>query len=229
MLNALLSEIHRLRLFIRDATAEVERAPKVHKAHQTKIANLQKAATDAKDDLKKRKAHQLELESRLKAANQTLAKHEKQFNELTTQKEFSAKQADIDSTKLLIVSIEEEILVSMSEIEGLTAKIPALEAAVVKGQEDFATFEVESAERITRLKGDIATSTKKLVGLDAKIPAPSKAIYDRLIKSHGADGLAKVETTSCTHCRITLTQQQTSELQKDVFCCCNNCGRALYR
>ena len=52
MINALLKDIHRLRKLIRDANAEVEKAPKVHKAHQTKVAALQKAVADAKDELK---------------------------------------------------------------------------------------------------------------------------------------------------------------------------------
>ena len=40
MLNSLLHEIHRLRKLIRDAQAEIDRAPKLLKAHQTKLANL---------------------------------------------------------------------------------------------------------------------------------------------------------------------------------------------
>lgn len=229
MLNALLHEIHRLRKLIRDAKTEIDKAPKLLKAHQTKLANLQKAATDGKDELKKRKAHQMELESRLKAAGQTLAKHEKQFNDLNSPKEFAAKQADIDSTKALIAQIEAEILTCMTDIEERTAKLPALDAAAAKGVVDFASFEKEAAEKLARLKVEADAAMKKLALEDAKIPLPFKAQYERLVKAHGADGLAPVENNSCSACRINLTQQQMGDIMKERISSCQNCGKVLYR
>ncbi|WP_020474115.1 zinc ribbon domain-containing protein [Zavarzinella formosa] len=229
MLNALLHEIHRLRKLIRDAKAEIDKAPKLLKAHQTKLANLQKAASDAKDELKKRKAHQMELESRLKAAGQTLAKHEKQFNELSSPKEFAAKQADIDSTKTVIAQLETEILEAITDIEERTAKIPTLDAAAAKGVTDFATFEKEAAEKLARLKVEAADATKKLAEKDAQIPPAFKVQYERLVKAHGADGLAPVENNSCSACRINLTQQQMGDIQKERISSCQNCGKVLYR
>ena len=229
MLNSLLHEIHRLRKLIRDAQAEIDRAPKLLKAHQTKLANLQKAAADGKDELKKRKAHQMELESRLKAAGQTLAKHEKQYNELSSPKEFTAKQADIDSVKALIAGLEAEILTAMTDIEERTAKIPLLDAAAAKGVVDFAAFEKESSEKLVRLKTEAADATKKLAVQDAQIPPAFKAQYERLVKAHGADGLAPVENSSCSACRINLTQQQLGDITKERISSCQNCGKVLYR
>lgn len=229
MLNALLHEIHRLRKLIRDAKAEIERTPKVLKAHQTKVANLQKAAADSKDDLKKRKAHQLELESRLKAAGQSLAKHEKQYNELSSPKEFAAKQADIDSTKALISQLESEILEAMTDIEERTAKIPEFDAAVVKAAAELSTFEKDSVEKVARLKVESEDAIKKLAIEDAKIPPPFKAQYERLVKAHGADGLAPVENNSCSACRITLNQQQMGDILSERITTCQNCGKVLYR
>ncbi len=228
MINALLHEIHRLRKSVRDATGEIEKAPKVHKAHQTKVAALQKAAADAKDALKKLKAHQMELESRLKAAGTTLQKHEKQLDGFTDAKVIAAKGADIHSTKLVIGKVEDEILTTITDIEERTAKMPEFDAAAAKGVAAFAAYETESSERIARLKAEAAAATKLLAEQDAKLPAHAKVQYERLVKTYGADGLAAVENGNCTHCRIGLTQQQMGDLSNENFACCKNCGRAQY-
>src|SRR5687767_2848332 len=117
MLNPLLREIHRLRKLVRDAQAEVERGPRVLKAHQTKLAAQEKALTDAKDALKHRKADVLTGESTLKSLQQSLAKHEKQLDGLTGPKEMEAKQHDIANTRELIAKTEDEILTALSDVD----------------------------------------------------------------------------------------------------------------
>ena len=228
MINALLHDIHRLRKLIRDAHGEIEKAPKVHKAHQTKVAGLQKAAGDAKDELKKRKAHLMELESRLKAAGQTLQKHKDQYDKLSSPKEFAAKEADMHSTKLVIAKIEEEIFAAITDIEERTAKLPDVEAAAAAGAKTFAAYEAEAGERVARLKAEAAAAAKQLAAQDAKLPPHAKVQYERLMKTYGADGLAAVVNATCTHCRIGLTQQQMGDLSNENFACCKNCGRAQY-
>jgi predicted nucleic acid-binding Zn-ribbon protein len=229
MLSSLLHEIHRLRRFIRDAQAEIDRAPKVHKAHQAKVAAQEKALADAKDDLRKRKANILTGEAQIKSLNQALKKHEKQLEELSTPRDIEAKQHDIRNTKDLIAKQEDEILAGMTEVDERTAKLPELEAAVTKAKADFATYERESAERIQGLKGEAAAATKKLAEEEAKLPANIRGQYDRIVRAHGADSLAGVENQSCSHCRVGVTAQNLADLVgKSEFICCRNCGRGLY-
>lgn len=229
MLSPLLHEIHRLRKFIRDAQAEIERAPKVHKAHQAKVALQEKILADAKEDLKKRKANILTGEAQIKSLNQALKKHEKQLEELSTPRDIEAKQHDIANTKDLIAKQEDEVLVGMTEVDERTAKLPELEAAVAKAKADIATYEKESAERIERLKGEAAAAAQKLAVEEIKLPANIRGQYDRIVRAHGADALAPVENQSCTHCRVGVTAQNLADLvSKSELICCRNCGRGLY-
>jgi predicted nucleic acid-binding Zn-ribbon protein len=228
MLNALLRELHRNHKLIRDSKAEIERAPRVLKAHQTKLASIEKAFTDAKEELKKQKAHILTLESQIKSAQQTLAKNEKQLNNMTTQREIEAKQADIRTAQELIATTEDQLLQDMTEVDEKTAKLPEFEKNVVKGKADFATYEKDAAERLVRLQDELKTATKALAAKEAEIPAVMRNHYDRIIKAYGADALAAVESQSCSHCRVGVTGSQLLDLQRDSFLCCKSCGRALY-
>lgn len=229
MLSPLLREIHRLRKLIRDAQAEIERAPKVAKAHQTKLASQEKAVADAKEDLKKRKAGILTGEAQIKSLNQTLKKHEKQLDDLTAPRDVEAKQHDITNTKELIAKQEDELLAAMTEVDERTAKIPDLESALAKAKADFATFEKESAERLKMLKDEVATATATLAQEEAKLPAVIRPQYDRIVKAHGADSLAAVENNNCSYCRVGITSQNYNDLLKGSgFLICRNCGRGLY-
>src|SRR5262245_46416560 len=129
MLNPVLKELHRLRKLIRDAHAEIERAPKVLKAHQTRLANQEQALADRKDALKHRKADVRTGEASIKLFSQNLTKHEKQLDGLTEPRQVEAKQHDIANTKELIAKTEDDVLTAMSDVDERTAKLPELEAA----------------------------------------------------------------------------------------------------
>jgi predicted nucleic acid-binding Zn-ribbon protein len=229
MLNPLLRELHRLRKLIRDAQTEIDRGPRVLKAHQTKLAAHEKALADARDGLKHRKADVLTGEATIKSLTQNLARHEKQLDTLTDPRQIEAKEHDIANTKELIAKQEDDLLNAMSDVDERAARIPDLEAALVKAKGDFAAYEKEAAERIVRLKDELKVATAALAAEEAKIPPAIRGQYDRLVKAHGADAFAAVENQTCTHCRVGITTQGLADLrQGNEFICCRNCGRAQY-
>jgi uncharacterized protein len=229
MLNPLLKELHRLRKLIRDAQAEIDRGPRVLKAHQTKLAGQEKALADAKDALKHRRADVLTGEATIKSLNQSVARHEKQLDTLTDPRQIEAKEHDIANAKESIAKAEDELWTAMTDVDERTAKIPELEAALNKAKADFATYEKEAAERLVRLKDEVKSATAALAAEEAKIPSSIRGQYDRLVKAHGADALAPVESQSCSHCRMGITIQMYSDLQRGTeLIFCRNCGRALY-
>jgi uncharacterized protein len=229
MLNPLLRELHRLRKLIRDAQGEIDRGPRVLKAHQTKLATQEKAVADAKDALKHRKADVLTVESQIKSLTQSLAKHEKQLDTLTDPRQMEAKQHDIANTKAGIDKQEDELLNAMSDVDERAAKIPELEAAMTKAKAEFAVYEKEAAERMGRLKDEIKTATAALAAEESKIPAAVRGQFDRLVKAYGADAFAPVENQTCVHCRVGITQQTLADLRAgNEFICCRNCGRVQY-
>jgi uncharacterized protein len=229
MLNPLLKELHRLRKLIRDAQAEIDRGPRVMKAHQTKLATQEKAVADAKDALKHRKADVLTGEATIKSLNQSLGKHTKQLDSLTDPRQIEAKEHDIANTKELIAKTEDDLLAAMTDVDERTAKIPELEASLTKAKADFKVYEAEAAERLARLKDEVKAATAALTEEEKKIPPATKGIYERLVRAHGAEALAAVENQSCSHCRVGVTQQQMADLrQATEFHTCRNCGRLMY-
>ena len=229
MLSPLLREIHRLRKLIREAQSEIDRAPKVQKASQAKLAGVEKSVVDAKDELKKRKAGVLTAEARSNRLNQTLKKHEKQSEGLTSPRDIEAKSLDIKNTKDLIAK-QEERSISWPSLTSMSARQRSrFDASLVKARADFATFEKDVAERIGRMKEEVAAASKLLTAEEGKIPHHMRGQYDRLLKAHDADAVAAAENQSCSHCLAGITAHRFADIKKESeFICCRNCGRGLY-
>jgi uncharacterized protein len=225
---ALLQEIHRLRKHIRELNNEIERAPRVIKAHQAKLLKQEDGLKERKDSIKKLKVTLNDKEGSLKSANQQLAKYEKQQNEAGNPKEFEALQHEIAHTQGIRQKLEEEILTLMSQLDEANEKLPKQEQELAKGKEDFKTFEKDSADRIIRLKEEIKLAEGELAKVELNVPSSIRVHFDRLVKAYGPDAFAKVDNRACQHCHSTITSEMSSQLQKDTFICCKSCGRALY-
>lgn len=228
MIPTVLREIHRLRRHHRDLQTEIERLPRLLKAHQGKVAKQEQTLKQAQDDLKHLKVQAHDKEVNLKTTMQLLAKYEKQTNDMKSPKEVEAKEKEIATSKKTIEELEEQILLGLAEIDESTARIPQLDKAVKDAKAELAVFEKDSKERRQHLMAQVKLAEDELKKYETRLPATVRALYDRLIKSHGADALALVQKSSCGHCHTSVTAQNVNELYQGHFVCCNSCGRMLY-
>ena len=223
-------EIHRLRKHLRDLQSEIDRLPRVLKAHQAKIQKQEQALHDALEAIKRVKVDIHEKEVSLKATTQQLAKYDKQLNDMTTPKEITGKETEIRNAKALAQKLEEEILASMAGLDERVAAIPDFEKLVKQARAELAAFEGEAKERLARFMREKKLAEEELKKVEVQIPASVKNLFDRLVKAHGADALAEVreKDRACGHCHSTVTAQNINQLLQGHFLSCTSCGRMLY-
>jgi predicted nucleic acid-binding Zn-ribbon protein len=226
--TAVLRECHRLRRHLRDLQAEIDRGPRVLKAQQNKLAAEEQAYKDAYEAIKKLKLKQKDDEGALKQTEQQLDKFERQLLEVATMKEIQAKKSEIEQAKAKRGHYEDAVLAAITEIEERTAKLPEVEQRWATAQKDFARYQVDAKERMERLLADQKACEADLVKADAALPVEVKGLYNRLVKTHGPDGLAAVVGRSCQQCRSSITEQQRLDLSAGRFLMCTQCGRGLY-
>jgi uncharacterized protein len=227
-LPTMLRQIHRIRRHLRELHAEMERLPRLLKAHQAKIAKSELGLKEAQDGLKHLKISNHDNEVNLKATSQLLAKYERQLDDMTVPKEIDAKKKEIAGSKSLIAQLEEQILAGMAAVEEQAAKLPEMESAFKKAKSELAAFETESKERSSRLSKEVKLAEEELKKYEARLPATVKGAFERLVKAHGPEALAAVEKNSCGHCHTSVTIQMVNELSQGRFLFCNSCGRLLY-
>lgn len=228
LLTDIFRECHRLRKHIRDLQAEIDRGPRVLKARQETLEGERQEHHDHHEKIKKLKLKQRDDEGTLKQTDNRLAKLEDQLTGISVQKEYDAKKSEISQARAKKGELEDAILTTMTEIEEMTAAIPAVEKKWADAQKDFAEFQKEAAERMERLKADQEASRTALAKTEEGIPEEYRSRYDMIVKKHGPDALAGVKERICQGCRTKLTEQRQVEIRDGAFILCSTCGKMLY-
>jgi uncharacterized protein len=223
-----LRELHRLHRLIRDLKAETEKGPKLLRQQQMRLTRAEEAVKEGHETIKKLKVTSHEKEVELKAAHQQIAKYEKQRETAASKKELDAFEHEIAHNRQVCTKLEEEIFALLSNIDERTTKVPELDKVMVTAKKDLAGFEQEETQRQQRLAAELQRAEAELAELEKTLPSDIRAIYNRLISAHGAEGLAAVKDKTCTNCYGSLTLQHQRELDAGRFFLCKNCGRALY-
>jgi predicted nucleic acid-binding Zn-ribbon protein len=200
----------------------------VLKAKQDWLVQEEAVNKEAHEAVKRAKLKLKDDEITLKQTETSLDKHERQLFEVTTMKEIEAKRTEIANAKAKIGVLEEAILLGMTEIEDRTTNLPKDDKRWADAKAEFKQFEVDGKERYDRLLREQKTATDELAAAEATLPVEVKPTYDRLVKTHGPNGMAAVVGKSCQQCRANITEQQFLNLRSGHFFICPTCGRALY-
>ena len=225
---AILKELHRLRRFIKDLETKIEQAPRQLGIQQKKLANQEETFKAAQEHLKTLAMQIREKDGSIKATQTQNKKYEKQLEEAANKKEYDTLKVEIASEKAHIAKLEDEILAAMAEVEEKTAKLPEAEKIVQKARADFAQYEKDVQERLQRFAADKTKTQEELKAAEATLPEDVRSLYERHIAAKGLDTLSAVNGRVCAACYTEITSQMLSELKREMFMLCKNCGRMLY-
>ncbi len=225
---AILRQLHHLRRHAADLEARIEQAPKQLAIQQKKLANQEEAFKAAQEQLKRMMLDIREKEGSVKATQTQIKKYQKQLEEAVNKKEYDTLKVEIASEEKIIAKLEDEILALMGQHEEKAAQLPEAEKTVQKARADFAQFEKDHQERVARQVAEKVRTLEELKIVEATLPDDVRPQYDRLIAAKGMDTLAGVKGRICSACYTEITSQMLSELKRDVFMLCKNCGRMLY-
>jgi predicted nucleic acid-binding Zn-ribbon protein len=223
-----LKELHRLRRHIKDLETKIEQAPKQLGIQQKKLANQEEAFTQAQENVKGLTLQMREKEVSIKATQAQIQKYEKQLDGAANKKEYDTLKAEIAAEKSHIAKLEDEILTALADSEAKAALLPEAEKTVKKAQADFAQWDKDQKDRLQRFADDRAKSLEALKATEATLPEDIRSLYDRHIAAKGLDTLAGVNGRVCSACYTEITSQMLSELKREIFMLCKNCGRMLY-
>ncbi len=223
-----LRECHRLRRHLRELQAEIDRGPRVLQGQQATLEEARLAHKAHFDAITKLKVKQRTDETSLKEIETRLQKLETQLLGISVAKEMTAKQSEIKQAQAKKDELEESILTTIASIEQKTNDIPTVEKTWATAQADFATFEVEAADRLERLKNDQEQSRVALAKSEEAIPAAMKPKYDTLVKALGPEAMVAAKARVCQGCRRSLTEQKWTEVRNGAFYLCPHCGKIMY-
>lgn len=224
----ILKELHHLRRLIENLNEQIAEAPRKLSIQEKRLANQENNLTAAKEHLKSLASQIRDKEGSVKQTQVQIKKYEKQFDEAASKKEYDALKSEIAQERDHISKLEDEILAAMTESDEKTAQLPEVEKTTKKARDDFAQFKKDQEELLARYATEKTRAEESLKAAEASLPDDVRPQYQRIVAGKGTDALAGVQGRICAACYTEVTSQMLSELKREMFLQCKNCGRMLY-
>jgi uncharacterized protein len=178
-------------------------------------------------------------EDEIAVAQEHLKRYQQQINQVSTQREYGALLAEIDTSKAQISSAEERGIAAMERREEAERQLAAAREAFRDLDERY-TAELAKWESE---KPDIAARVERLEGaaevLKERIPRGQLAQFERIRERHGGEGLAPIQEIDrggrgprfwhCGACNYSVRPQVVVEIRNHgSLVQCESCKRILY-
>jgi predicted nucleic acid-binding Zn-ribbon protein len=221
-----LHELHQRAKALRDRLAS---GPKTLAVRQTTLANRmaqveleRKALQDAKVQAKKQEHLLQGIETKIDDLKTKL-------NLVKKNDEYKALQNQIAHDTSAKSKVEEEILVSMQEVETRTAALVKLEGEAKRFSGEVVALQQQIDNEALSQKAQLEELETAIIHAEHTIPEQYRVQYRRIVARYGADALAICEDGSCHGCFTSLTPQMVNDLMNgEVLSFCLSCGRLLY-
>lgn len=149
--------------------------------------------------------------------------------EVTTNKEYSALENQIEFLDQKDADTEEEILELMEKSDQLKEELTQLEAEIAKENENTTQKTTEFRTEQKQLQAQIDEKLKLRNTFLPKIEKTLSAQYHRWMQRHRTDFVALGRDETCGSCRLTIQPQNLKEAQRyEKLVYCSSCKRVLY-
>ncbi len=169
-------------------------------------------------------------ESKLKDEEERLGHSEKKLTDVKTNKEYQAALKEIDEHKEANSRLEEQILVTMEQLDALKGEISEKEKEL-SGKSVTIQADIDAlTEKARQTEDQVAEKEKIRKKLAGEVDPPFLATYERLTRAHqNGPVLVKVKKGVCKGCFMNLPPQFFNEMLRDKdIKTCPNCARLIY-
>jgi predicted nucleic acid-binding Zn-ribbon protein len=144
-------------------------------------------------------------------------------------KELQGLQADVESLKRHLSSLEDGLLEAMVALEDLEVRARRAEDQLAQAEGTQVTEQASLAGERTQLLARLATLETEREAALAGVAEKDLALYARLRESMGGRALATLQDGSCSACGVGIgaAERQTVRNSAELFRC-PQCGRILY-
>ena len=201
-----------------------------------KIAQFDTQITEMEDTVNRERAlldttqqERRRLERELSISDTSRQKYETQLLEVTTAREYTALQHEIDSERRKSAKMEEEILSFMEQIDEQVQKIENLEKEFQEKAKDIQS-EKETLQKAynsidDKLKYHYELRKKVLI----KVKPDVLSVYNRIWNSRRTPVVVPIKKSACSGCYRTLPPQEINIARKrERLITCEGCGRIIY-
>ncbi len=209
--------------------SELEEKPAYIENLKRKFEENKTGLRTLEDNLKslqvERKSKELELSSK----EGEITKASGQLMLLKTNKEYHAKQLEIENLKVDKSKIEEQILISYDESDSLSASIAKERDFLAQEEKRYLAEKKSVDDSIAEIEEKLKILEMKRSQIAPEIDKTHLSRYERILENKKGLAIVPVKGNSCGGCFMNVPEQVINEIQMhDRLIQCEMCARILY-
>lgn len=168
-------------------------------------------------------------ELQLRSCEDQIARLRRQLSQVKTNREYQALLTEIQSLEADKGRLEEAVLVALTEVDDLNARLEALSGEIRAAEEEVEAVRRAVAREAEELQNRIADLERDRQAVASLIDPDNLAVYERLHGGIRGRVVVAVRNEHCQGCHMPLTPQTINELLTNRnLITCLHCGRILY-
>ncbi|MCS7160858.1 MAG: hypothetical protein RMJ19_10345, partial [Gemmatales bacterium] len=207
---------------------ELEESQRATQRLEQQLAEREKQLRQLQDEIRQLKVTLHDREVTEKQLQEKITRWQKQILAANTAREYQALQNQIESARLQLSALEDEMLELMDKLERRQLELPQREQAVAETRQELQHLQQQRRERLHLIQERLNQAQVDVAQLESQLPGELLETYQRLVRRGAKDALAAVEHGSCMGCFTGTTLQMQQDLRLNRPVVCKSCGRILY-
>lgn len=224
-----LVELQKIELEIAAIQSRLKEIPREVEGLEREIATEKAAVKTVEDKLAETQKRRRGLEGELELIEQKISKYKDQLMEVKSNEEYRAMQKQIAHAQEDVSNKEDEILISLEQLDQLNADLRKRQEELKRGQARVQEMEADLEKEVARLRDELAGRTGRREELVAKVPEDLLSQYEKVAQVRGGVAMAEAKDEHCQVCHVRLRPQAYNEVRVgSKILRCDSCGRILY-
>jgi predicted nucleic acid-binding Zn-ribbon protein len=210
----------------------LKRQQSIHAAltEPASVLNARTSAADTRQAVATLQATLRDAELERQALDSKLKSEEKRLygGKVTNVKEMTGIEHEIESLKRRLSKLDDGMLETMFAIEQGQAAQATAATKLAQLERRWEAHVAGLHEQLAAVEAELATLATEITTLRADVDAPNLAIYDRLRETKNGRAVARIVSSRCEGCQVTLPNIDISRARQPApLAYCSQCGRIL--
>lgn len=215
-------KIYKLNLALEEIPEKLEKLKTSSTEKQNEIAVL-------KEEYNQTEVKRKEIENEIETNKEKIIKFNAQLYQLKNNTEYSAMLKQIEETKQIISTFEDEILIHLETLDNLKEKIKKQESLLKQEQEKTEEIIKEEQKKMENFKKEQFELQKQQKQKKQNINSSLLSKYEQILEKRKDSAIAYISNGCCSACNMSLQPEVANivKINKELVFC-GTCSRILY-
>ena len=168
------------------------------------------------------------VDGELSDQQELLKKYQGTLMQVKNQQQYAAAWKEIDLTRKHVKELEDSVLKSMTESEGLQGQLDEKKGGFDALKERYDAAHAEWQGSLGDLRKQAEDLKTRAASIESGIPDRLKAEFHKVFKQRQGVAVARVVNDTCSGCRSRVRPALYQQLKRGELVRCESCSRILY-